>query len=132
MTKDPQFLTVAEAAGLIAARKRSPIELTEAYLDRIEALDEQLVLPTSEPAGTLEPAPAASTFTKSSYTAAFSTGGNPALSVCCGFNGQELPFSLQIVGKLFDEAMVLRTGGAHERATPWRERRPALAARATA
>ena len=36
------FLTIAEASRLIAARKLSPVELTEACLDRIAALDDQL------------------------------------------------------------------------------------------
>ena len=52
--------------------------------------------------------------------------GNPALSVCSGFNEAGLPFSLQIVGRLFDEATVLRAGDAYERTTPWGQRRPAL------
>jgi amidase len=36
---DPCFLTVAEAASLIAAKQLSPVELTRAYLDRIERLN---------------------------------------------------------------------------------------------
>ncbi|MBI4192467.1 MAG: amidase [Betaproteobacteria bacterium] len=36
------FITLAEAAKLIEARKLSPVELTQAYLRRIEALDEQI------------------------------------------------------------------------------------------
>ncbi len=39
---DLTSLTLAEAADLIAARKLSPVELTEAYLSRIEALDPKL------------------------------------------------------------------------------------------
>ena len=39
---DLAFLTLAEAAKQIAARKLSPVELTEAYLARIEALDHLL------------------------------------------------------------------------------------------
>jgi hypothetical protein len=35
----PLFLTVAEAASLIAAKQLSPVELTRAYLDRIERLN---------------------------------------------------------------------------------------------
>jgi hypothetical protein len=31
-----------------------------------------------------------------------------------------------IVGRLFDEATVLRAGDTYERVTPWRQRRPAL------
>ena len=43
-----------------------------------------------------------------------------------------MPFSLQIVGRLFDECTVLRAGDAYEKATPWRDRRPVLLARETA
>ncbi|GEP55839.1 amidase [Reyranella soli] len=83
-----------------------------------------LMLPTAEPAGKLEPVPHSSLFTRPSLTAAFNVGGNPALSVCSGFDTRGLPFSLQIVGRLFDEATVLRAGDAYEKATPWRDRRP--------
>jgi aspartyl-tRNA(Asn)/glutamyl-tRNA(Gln) amidotransferase subunit A len=86
-----------------------------------------IMLPTSEPAGRLQPIHAASTFTKPSYTSPFSVAGNPALSVCSGFDPAGLPFSLQIVGRLFDETTVLPAGDAYERVTPWRRRRPALA-----
>ena len=39
---DLHFLTIAEAARLIADKKLSPVELTDAYLSRIAALDHQL------------------------------------------------------------------------------------------
>ena len=39
MATDLHFLTIAEAAELIAARTLSPVELTDAYLARIAALD---------------------------------------------------------------------------------------------
>jgi aspartyl-tRNA(Asn)/glutamyl-tRNA(Gln) amidotransferase subunit A len=87
---------------------------------------DMILLPTSEPAGKLEPTPPSSLFTKSSFTAAFNVGGNPALSVCCGFSAAGLPHSLQIVGRLFQDATVLRVGHAYEKATPWRDRRPGL------
>ncbi len=35
-------LTIAEAAGLIESRSLSPVELTQAYLDRIEGLNDRL------------------------------------------------------------------------------------------
>jgi aspartyl-tRNA(Asn)/glutamyl-tRNA(Gln) amidotransferase subunit A len=40
--------------------------------------------------------------------------GLPALSVFCAFNREGLPFGLQIVGKPFDEATILRVGAALE------------------
>ena len=45
----------------------------------------------------------------------FNLAGLPALSVPCGFDRQELPIGLQIVGRAFDEATVLRVGRAWER-----------------
>ena len=58
------------------------------------------------------------------YMRPFNLTGQPALSVCNGFDRLGLPLSLQIVGRSFDDATVLRIGHAYERATPWRERRP--------
>jgi aspartyl-tRNA(Asn)/glutamyl-tRNA(Gln) amidotransferase subunit A len=39
---DPCFLSVAEAAALIEAKRLSPVELARAYLDRIERLNGRL------------------------------------------------------------------------------------------
>jgi aspartyl-tRNA(Asn)/glutamyl-tRNA(Gln) amidotransferase subunit A len=62
-----------------------------------------------------------------SMTMPFNVTGTPAMSVCCGFTADTgLPLSFQIVGKRFDDATVLRAADAYERATPWRQRRPAL------
>jgi aspartyl-tRNA(Asn)/glutamyl-tRNA(Gln) amidotransferase subunit A len=84
------------------------------------------MLPTAEPAGKLEPVAHDVLFSRKSFTCAFNVSGNPALSVCNGFTADDLPTSLQIVGRLFDEETVLRAGHAYERATPWRTRRPQL------
>ena len=50
--------------------------------------------------------------------------GLPALSVCTGFTPGGLPLAMQLIGRRFDEAGLLRVGDAYERATPWRSRRP--------
>ena len=47
-------------------------------------------------------------------TTFFNLTGNPALSVPCGITGAGLPMGLQIVGRPFDEATVLRLGRAGE------------------
>ena len=59
-------------------------------------------------------------------TIPFNVTGSPAMSVCCGYTGSGLPLSMQIIGKRFDDATVLRVADAYERATSWRERRPLL------
>lgn len=53
--------------------------------------------------------------------------GLPAISVPCGFTSGGLPIGLQIIGRSFDEANVLRLAAAFERRTEWHTRRPALA-----
>jgi aspartyl-tRNA(Asn)/glutamyl-tRNA(Gln) amidotransferase subunit A len=59
-------------------------------------------------------------------TSPFNLTGMPALSLPCGFTAAGLPIGLQIVGRRWDEATVLRVGAAYERATDWHVRRPTL------
>lgn len=56
----------------------------------------------------------------------FNLTGFPALSICCGFSSDDLPIGLQIIGKPFQESVVLRLAHHYERATKWFERRPVL------
>jgi aspartyl-tRNA(Asn)/glutamyl-tRNA(Gln) amidotransferase subunit A len=59
-------------------------------------------------------------------TSPFNGAQLPALSVPCGFTAGGLPIGLQIAGRPFDEATVLRAGYAYEQATGWERRRPDL------
>jgi aspartyl-tRNA(Asn)/glutamyl-tRNA(Gln) amidotransferase subunit A len=59
-------------------------------------------------------------------TRSFNGLGLPALAVPCGFSRAGLPLALQIVGRPFDEATVLRAGQAYEEATGWTRRLPPL------
>jgi len=102
---------------------RMRANLTAAVQQVLREVD-LLVLPCSEPAGPLQEGNPESLFTALSYTAPFNVSGNPALSVCNGFDADGMPFSLQIAGRLFDESTVLRAGDAYEKATSWRQRRP--------
>ena len=45
--------------------------------------------------------------------------GLPAISVPCGFSANHLPIGMQIFGRRYDEATVLRVAYAYEQATPW-------------
>src|SRR5712692_5547020 len=58
--------------------------------------------------------------------APFTMEGLPALALPCGFAPGGLPISLQLAGRPFDEATVLRAGHAYEQATEWHHRHPAL------
>jgi aspartyl-tRNA(Asn)/glutamyl-tRNA(Gln) amidotransferase subunit A len=56
----------------------------------------------------------------------FNLTGQPALSVPCGFDRDGLPIGLQLAGRPFEEATVLRAARAWERETEWSGRRPAM------
>jgi aspartyl-tRNA(Asn)/glutamyl-tRNA(Gln) amidotransferase subunit A len=61
-----------------------------------------------------------------SNMAPFNMTGLPALALPCGFAPDGLPISLQLAGRPFDEATVLRAGHAYEQATEWHRRRPPM------
>ncbi|MBI4270123.1 MAG: hypothetical protein HY615_07295 [Candidatus Rokubacteria bacterium] len=58
------------------------------------------------------------------FTRPFNFSGHPAISLPCGFTPAGLPVGLQLVGRLFDEATVLRAADAYQRLTDWHTRRP--------
>ena len=57
-------------------------------------------------------------------TAPFNATGMPAISLPCGFTPSGLPVGLQLAGRPFDEALVLRAAQAYEQATDWHTRIP--------
>lgn len=65
-------------------------------------------------------------FQRPLLTSPFNVTGSPVASVCNGFAESGLPVGMQIVGRPFDEATVLRVADAYETATAWRDRRPEL------
>ncbi len=67
---------------------------------------------------------------KASLTTPFNVLGGPALVQCIGYTPDGLPLSMQVAGRPFDDATVLRVAHAYEAATPWRTRRPSLDANA--
>ena len=128
------------AAGLLPASllhkaQQARALIREQVLDALARYD-VLVAPTSH-----RPAPAIATFTapitsktdaaerfftRRSFTTPASLAGVPALAVPCGFSTSGLPLSLQILGRRFEDATVLRVGHAYEQATDWHHRRPPL------
>lgn len=56
------------------------------------------------------------------YTSPFNLTGQPSLAVPCGLTEKGLPISMQIVGRAFDEATILRVGRAFEAATNKKKR----------
>lgn len=62
------------------------------------------------------------------FSAPANLAGLPALSVPCGFTDAGLPIGLQIIGRAFDEATVLRVGHAYQSAADWPSWPPVVAA----
>lgn len=118
------FVTGADYVQAMRVRRELAIVLNREVLQRHDAL----IM-----ASTLTPAPRFADISSTAPTvwpirmSPFNLTGNPALSVPNGFSAGGLPLSLQIVGRLFDEATVLRIGRAHEMALG-SDRRPPLSA----
>lgn len=60
------------------------------------------------------------------FTVSAPLAGLPALSVPAGFTSDRLPIGLQLTGRAWDEATLLRIADAFERATPWSGTHPDL------
>jgi len=56
----------------------------------------------------------------------------PALELCNGFGTNALPLGMQVLGRPFDEATVLRVGHAYQQATGWHQQHPPFLAGAQA
>jgi aspartyl-tRNA(Asn)/glutamyl-tRNA(Gln) amidotransferase subunit A len=60
------------------------------------------------------------------FTISVNLAGLPGLVVPCGVDNAGMPIGLQVIGRPFDEATMLRIGATYERATDWQKRRPPL------
>jgi aspartyl-tRNA(Asn)/glutamyl-tRNA(Gln) amidotransferase subunit A len=54
------------------------------------------------------------------FTYPFNLSGHPAATMPCGFTSEGLPVGLQLVGRMGDDALVLRAAAAFEALRPWR------------
>jgi aspartyl-tRNA(Asn)/glutamyl-tRNA(Gln) amidotransferase subunit A len=96
----------------------------DALLDSCDAL---IAAPIPGPAPLLEAVDTGPWRRQQPLTAVFNATGHPALCLPCGFARNGLPLSLQLVGRSFDEARLLRIAHAYEQEAAWHRTRPALA-----
>jgi len=57
-------------------------------------------------------------------TFVFNMTGHPAASIPCGWSSEGLPMGMQIVGRRFNDLMVLQVSKAFEEIAPWQDKRP--------
>ncbi len=60
------------------------------------------------------------------FTVSANLTGLPAISVPCGFSRDRLPIGLQLTGRMFDEATLLRAADAYQRDTTFHNETPRL------
>jgi aspartyl-tRNA(Asn)/glutamyl-tRNA(Gln) amidotransferase subunit A len=60
------------------------------------------------------------------FTGVASLTGLPSLNVSCGFDPDGLPIGMQLIGRPFAEATLLRAGHAFQLATAFHRRAPVL------
>ncbi len=146
-------LTIQDAAKALRAGTVSSVELTatmiarpaqrvrsyavKTFLELLRPYD-ALVIPThGQPALPLE----GLTFVSRSQgttrqATAFTNGWNflgfPAIAIPMGFSSEGLPLSLQIIGKPFQDGMVLRIADAFQQMTDWHRRVAPIAQPVTA
>jgi aspartyl-tRNA(Asn)/glutamyl-tRNA(Gln) amidotransferase subunit A len=98
------------------------------FLEAFEAVD-VIVTPTS-PTGAFpigeRTADPLKMYLSDIFTISVNLAGLPAISVPCGLDGAGCPIGLQVIGRAFDEATVLRTAWAYEHATDHHKAKPSL------
>ena len=58
------------------------------------------------------------------YTVSVNIAGLPAISLPCGFNSENLPIGMQLIGKAFDECTLIRAGYTFEKNTDFTNKTP--------
>ncbi len=109
-----------------AVRRRR--ELRGELRAAMEGLDVVLTASQTAEAPKIDAVPLWDTFAAPSFTMPFNVAGYPAVTVCAGFGAGGLPVAIQLVGKPFQEATLLRIADAFEKATPFRAARPPMRA----
>jgi aspartyl-tRNA(Asn)/glutamyl-tRNA(Gln) amidotransferase subunit A len=115
------FMSGADVVQASRQRRRMIAEMAPLY-ERYDAF----VTAGPGPAGRLDAWRTINFWRNNSVTTPFNVTGGPALVQCIGFTAEGLPLSMQIAGRPFTDATVLRIAQAYETVTPWRARRPVL------
>jgi aspartyl-tRNA(Asn)/glutamyl-tRNA(Gln) amidotransferase subunit A len=58
------------------------------------------------------------------FTIPVNLAGLPGISIPCGFDSNNLPIGLQLIGDMWQEAKIIRAAAAFEAATEWHKKHP--------
>jgi len=58
------------------------------------------------------------------FTCPFNLTGSPGLVMPCGFNSEAMPIVFQLVGRHFEEDVLLSAGAQYQNSTQWHLRKP--------
>jgi Asp-tRNA(Asn)/Glu-tRNA(Gln) amidotransferase A subunit family amidase len=104
-------------------RRRRIVAGFRSALSEVDILATPTLPVTAPPYGS-DPAQVMPTLSR--LTAPLNAAGLPGLAVPCGFT-EGLPISMQLIGRPFDEATILRAGEAYQQRTDWHTKQPPLA-----
>ena len=108
--------------------------LRQQILELLEKVDLLVLASTPVPAPKIPSSPGVKSredadgriFGVRNYTGPFNLASTAAVSIPCGFTSDNLPISLQIVSRPFDEETIFKVAYAYEQSTPWHRRRPPI------
>ena len=60
------------------------------------------------------------------YTVMINIAGLPSLALPCGFDGDNMPVGMQLIGRPFDEKTILAAGNAYQGETVYHLQKPSL------
>lgn len=115
--------TTLKSMDYIRALRRRR-ELCQEFATAMEDIDLLVTTMSGDEAGPLDEMSLWDGLLGLNFAAPWNLTGYPAMSVCTGFGPNGLPLAVQIGGKPFAEATVLRAAHLLERMTPWRDLRP--------
>jgi aspartyl-tRNA(Asn)/glutamyl-tRNA(Gln) amidotransferase subunit A len=124
-------LAIPAVSYLEAMRWRGPA--LSAYLAAVEGTDAVLAPVAPMPAATIAESDVGNSLDAEAviqritrFTRPINYLGLPSLSIPSGFTKGGLPVGMQIIGRSFDEAMLIRIGAAFQRVTDYHQKVPKL------
>ena len=121
------FVTAADYLKAQQARARFNYEMSQLFqdVDLLAGPSEPITAPPTLAAEvSIGESTVGTTGALTQYTRPYNISGTPAISLPCGFSYSGMPIGLQLAGRPFEEATVLRAAHAYEQVTDWHGRRP--------